>query len=139
MSKKKNKNEQNPINNKGQKWCENHKSRTHDTANCRGIKKADSNLSDNQTYILKEPKIAPKLIEMEAKLNDKEVAIIFDTWATHNYVNEKIVQRLNIPTNNIETPVETEMADGSKIKVKQTAQIQFYLQGSFSYRYIYSV
>lgn len=45
----------------------------------RNKKTAEGNFTDNQTHILKEPKTAPRLIEMEAKLNGRDMEILFDT------------------------------------------------------------
>ncbi|KAG0420459.1 hypothetical protein EQH57_0139 [Dictyocoela roeselum] len=80
------------------KFCKYHNTNSHDTSECRALKKktsANNNKSDKseKTYALNEPNCNPKTIEMPMVINGKKIDVLIDTGSKENYTSEGAVKK----------------------------------------------
>ncbi|WUR03037.1 pol polyprotein [Vairimorpha necatrix] len=89
------------------KWCSLHKNNTHNSKECLVLnnttreKPREGNYKDSRskaerTYIMREA--GPTILDLELKgdINEKEVNIVLDTGACHNFIDRKLVEENNL-------------------------------------------
>ncbi|WUR04938.1 endonuclease [Vairimorpha necatrix] len=89
------------------KWCSLHKNNTHNSKECLVLNNTtrekpregnykDSRSKTERTYIMREA--GPTILDLELKgdINEKEVNIVLDTGACHNFIDRKLVEENNL-------------------------------------------
>ncbi|MGL5707545.1 MAG: reverse transcriptase domain-containing protein [Aeromonas sp.] len=121
-----------------QKWCEHHKVKTHNTDECKAAKKetSDSSKGDfHKTYAVREAIRKPYLLEIPVTVCEKVITAVVDTGASHNYITDGLVEKLNIERKNLERETIAEMADGSSVNVTQRVFTTFSVQNDTNIKY----
>lgn len=122
------------------KYCEYHKSNSHNTADCRSKPKPESQKAQyndshkNKTMALREPSPIPKALEVSGYIKDKNIAIMIDTGSANNYIKSEIVEKLNQrtePSNKHEAMI----ANGRSVFSNKIAEINFKLQNDSNIEY----
>ncbi|KAG0435960.1 Retrovirus-related Pol polyprotein from transposon 17.6, partial [Dictyocoela muelleri] len=88
---------------KKSKWCQFHRSKSHNKDECFENNNHNSNKNNNNfkkkddNFILKEPDIQRKSLEVEGSINDKNIIFTIDTGASRNYIQKDYVKKLKLP------------------------------------------
>lgn len=93
---------------KNEKYCSFHKTKTHDSSNCRvmnkNIKEKKEDHSDRNAFI-QEPIIHSKVLEIEGSINDHNSKFLIDTGSSKTYVKEEIAENLKLRTTGTSEPL----------------------------------
>jgi predicted aspartyl protease len=109
------------------KWCNFHKTQTHDTEECRAANKpTDKNKSEQKTtYAIRESKLVPRNIDLDIIIGNKKTTALVDTGSAETYISEKLVNELNLESTQLKTSTTAEFADGSTKPVEKSTNIEF--------------
>ncbi len=53
-----------------------------------------------------------RLIFLKGKLSKREVLCLLDTGASHNFITQESVERMELPLEELKAPIEVHFADG---------------------------
>lgn len=105
-----------PISNK---WCENHKMKSHNTSECYLNKKKDSAATIEESN-------ADNNIKLKAKIINKEITTILDTGATKCFISRKLIDKLELkPKDSTTLVVKSAFNEEMTIKTKINTEISF--------------
>jgi hypothetical protein len=119
-------------NHKQRKYCKLHKTSSHGDEECRAQNKLEHKKSGSNT--IKEPKSPKNFIELEGKIDEKRVKVLFDTGSTYNYINKNIIKELNKKPIDTETNT-VELANGSNVAINQEIKLKMHLEADTSRTY----
>ncbi|KAG0420286.1 Retrovirus-related Pol polyprotein from transposon 17.6, partial [Dictyocoela roeselum] len=105
------------------KYCHFHKSRTHSDHECRANK--NTTQSNNRTFTLREPRNAPKTIEIPFRIKDHTLISMIDTGSTDNIIPQNIVETEGLQQVALERKKIVEVANGSTVEIKNYCDINF--------------
>ncbi|KAG0420641.1 hypothetical protein EQH57_0066 [Dictyocoela roeselum] len=120
------------------KFCDFHKSASHSNEECRSQRKINTEKrSENKTkiYVICEPRIKARAIEMKMKIKDKTLDCLIDTGASYNFIPVYLAKELDLKTRKMEDEIQVETASGEGINSSSIANIEFYLNEDKNCRY----
>lgn len=91
------------------------------------MKNNERDKKETKSYAINEHKSIPSAIEIPLELHSKKYPALVDTESVENYLPERIVEDLNIRTEDVIPVKQTEVADGSIVEIKKFANIKFKL------------
>ncbi|KAG0436253.1 hypothetical protein DMUE_4317 [Dictyocoela muelleri] len=120
------------------KFCDYHQSTSHSNEECRYQKKRNTEKkSENKTkgYVICEPRIKARAIEMKMKIKDASLDCLIDTGASYNFIPVYLAEELNLETRQIEEEIQVETASGESIMSSSIVRLEFYLNEDKNCRY----
>jgi hypothetical protein len=117
------------------KWCEFHKSKSHNTQECRRRTAETKSENKKETFAVREATLIPKTIDLDIIIKGKKVKALIDTGAAENYVCQNLIRDLNIPMQPLKECLTAEMANGFTTQVENSASISFNIQGDTMIEY----
>ncbi|KAG0440503.1 hypothetical protein DMUE_1698 [Dictyocoela muelleri] len=98
------------------KYCNVHKTDSHDNKECRAQLKAKNNeMKDkSKNFILNEARPPGKKIKIFITINESKIDAILDTGSDKNYLTANIINTLGLKPALMEKPEEVEIADEKK-------------------------
>jgi hypothetical protein len=102
------------------KWCSFHKSKSHNTNECRKLNEEKEKQTDRKSYSLIEPRPRIGVIKLDTLVNDKPTTSLLDTGSTYTYIPESFIDRLNLKPQDTK-PITSQTADGRDITVSKLA------------------
>jgi hypothetical protein len=76
-----------------------------------------------------------RLIFLKGKLSKREVLCFLDTGASHNFITQESAERMGLPLEELEAPIEVHFADGiphpTKFQAKDSLIGELERQGGF--------
>ncbi|KAG0430221.1 hypothetical protein DMUE_5682 [Dictyocoela muelleri] len=129
----------NIISQKRKKYCNFHKSTSHNDSECRILKRNNkkNDTQKDKTFVVKEtvPKI--KNIEVDININSSDYKAIIDTGSSENYLPESICTKLSIETQKLPYSRTIELANGKYENISPEAKIEFSLFNDNSIKIYY--
>ncbi|KAG0442787.1 hypothetical protein DMUE_0009 [Dictyocoela muelleri] len=120
------------------KYCNVHKTYSHDDTECRAqLKDKKNNSWDNKSknYIMNEPRPQAKTIKIPITINNQTINAILDTGSDKNYLTSKITKSLSLNPTHMEREDIVEIADGTKIKINREIDFTFYIYDKENIKY----
>lgn len=117
------------------KWCKIHRSRSHNTEECR---KQSTNTENEKkrSYAIMEPNVKPKNIELNLKIKEKVYEALIDTGSVYNYITEKVVNENSIKKCTMNEIAQAELANGQLIKINEKCELKFHIGENTHHQYI---
>lgn len=113
-------------NNRTNKYCSLHKTRSHSNEECRSRNQGNTNNKrESKTYALMENKITPRNIELPIQIKDHNALALIDTGSVHNYISQKTVVKSNLTTEKLKPSAVAELANGDSLEIQHYTKIQF--------------
>ncbi|KAG0420419.1 hypothetical protein EQH57_0156 [Dictyocoela roeselum] len=115
------------------KFCTYHRTNTHNTSECRTIRKQRANVgkpkahNNDKTLSINEIRPQPRTIEIPMKIEGNLYDTLIDTGSVENYLPANTAAELKINTSELATPKFTEVANGSLMKIRESADLKFNL------------
>ncbi|KAG0434941.1 hypothetical protein DMUE_4964, partial [Dictyocoela muelleri] len=120
------------INTSKNKFCRFHKSNTHDSSECRALKRKSNHtktddFTPKKSYTLNEPKTSPKTIEIPVKIEDKTINGLIDTGSVENYISEGATTLMNLKPTELPQKKLTEVGNGDLVEINKETELKFQL------------
>ncbi|KAG0435203.1 hypothetical protein DMUE_4836 [Dictyocoela muelleri] len=116
--------------NKTKRCCSYHNTTSHDSSECRAIKKRHESKNKDvaetrKTYAVTEPRVNPKTIKIPLEVNGKKFERLIDTESSENYISEGAAKYANV--NPIKLPIKkvTEVGNGELVDISEEARVKF--------------
>lgn len=128
---------ENRVAKSAQRYCSYHKSRTHDTRDCRQLKKNEEEKRQKPKdglNAIKEIAVESDRLILKGRMGQKDVDILFDTGTALNFISEDCLAALE----NIEVKKESKeiiFADGKRTTCVGKTEIEFFIESlNIAYR-----
>lgn len=79
-------------------------------------------MRDNESYALIEGYLKLSNIELPVELNNVKLSSLMDTGSTHNYITQKMIDKIKEETQNLPVIAYAERANGETIKIERTCK-----------------
>ena len=91
--------------------------------NLSNVESEQQNILQNSLELTQVEENKEQLLRFNGKVNGHKAWILLDSGASRNFVDEKFVAKINLPTKNIPA-VSVELADGRKSEITKAADVQ---------------
>ncbi|KAG0435920.1 Transposon Tf2-6 polyprotein, partial [Dictyocoela muelleri] len=123
------------YNSDNNKYCTHHKVKTHNTNECKALKrkqelsnKSNDHNNTSQTYAIKEIRPKTTALESTGYIKNKLVNFIIDTGSAYSYIDSKIVNEIDLECYKVED-MEAITVTGDTVKSNKEAKVPLRIQG----------
>ena len=110
------------------KYCKRHGNGSHNTEECRAIKKKDKNSDINKSsssYVLRVPSLKSAVLELHGSILNKNMIFQLDPGASLSFISENEIQSLGIKPIPLTDTKSVEVASGDIYKINKCVDLEF--------------